>query len=49
MGTELVEIEGGFTENESVSIALQRAVETGVLNIITIGIERGYWKYEKIN
>ena len=50
-GTELVEIEGGVSENESVSIALQKAIETGVLNIIKIGIERGYWRYEqtKIN
>ena len=50
-GTELVEIEGGVSENESVSIALQKAIETGVLNIIKTGIERGYWKYEqtKIN
>jgi curli production assembly/transport component CsgG len=47
-GTELVEIEGGIAENESVSIALQKAVENGVLNIINIGIDRGYWKYEKI-
>jgi len=47
-GTELVEIEGGVSENESVSIALQKAIETGVLNIIKIGIERGYWKYENI-
>jgi len=47
-GTELVEIEGGVAENESVSIALQKAIETGVLNIINIGIERGYWKYENI-
>ena len=46
--TELVEIEGGVAENESVSIALQKAIETGVLNIINIGIERGYWEYEKI-
>ena len=45
-GTELVEIEGGIAENESVSIALQKAVETGVLNIIYTGIERGYWEYE---
>ena len=44
--TELVEIEGGVAENESVSIALQKAIETGVLNIINIGIERGYWEYE---
>ena len=46
--TELVEIEGGVAENESVSIALQKAIETGVLNIINIRIERGYWKYENI-
>ena len=45
-GTELVEVEGGVAENESVSIALQKAIETGVLNIIKIGIERGYWEYE---
>lgn len=45
-GTELVEIEGGVAENESVSIALQKAIETGVLNIIHIGIDRGYWEYE---
>ena len=46
-GTELVEIEGGISKNESVSIALQKAVENGVLNIINIGIDRGYWKYEQ--
>jgi len=46
--TELVEIEGGVAENESVSIALQKAIETGVLNIINIGIDRGYWEYENI-
>ncbi len=47
-GTELVEIEGGVAENESVSIALQKAVETGILNIIYTGIERGYWEYDEI-
>ena len=46
--TELVEIEGGVSENESVSIALQKSIETGVLNIINIGIDRGYWEYETI-
>jgi len=48
-GTELVEVEGGIAENESVSIALQKAIETGILNIIYIGIERGYWKYDEKN
>jgi hypothetical protein len=30
------------------SIALQKAIESGVLNLIEIGIERGYWEYETI-
>ncbi len=47
-GTELVEIEGGASENEPTSIALQQAIEEGVLNIITIGLNRGYWKNEEI-
>ena len=47
-GTELVEVEGGIAKNESVSIALQKAVETGILNIIYTGIERGYWEYDEI-
>ena len=48
MGTELVEVEGGVAENEAASIALQKAIETGVLNLIEIGIQRGYWEYENI-
>ena len=47
-GTELVEIEGGVAENEVGSIALQKAIETGVFNLIEIGIERGYCEYETI-
>ena len=47
-GTKLVEIEGGASENESTSIALQQAIEEGVLNIINIGLNRGYWKNEEI-
>ena len=47
-GTQLVEIEGGVAENEVGSIALQKAIETGVFNLIEIGIKRGYWEYETI-
>ena len=47
-GTELVEIEGGVAENEVGSIALQKAIEAGVFNLIEIGINRGYWEYETI-
>ena len=50
-GTELVELEGGNTENESITIALQRAIESAVVEIIKIGYDKGYWeqKYEKTN
>ena len=45
-GTKLVEIESGVAQNESVSVALQKAIEESVLQIVKIGIEREYWKYE---
>jgi curli production assembly/transport component CsgG len=48
-GQRLVEVEGGVAENESTSIALQRAIEEGVLEIIKTGITRGYWEYEETN
>ena len=44
LGTELVEVENGVTKNESVTIALQKALETGVLEIIYEGEKRGYWE-----
>ena len=47
--TELVEIESGIVENESINIALQMAIETAVLQTIEEGYEDGYWqKDEKI-
>ena len=45
-GTELVEIEFGYTENESSTIALQKAIEGAVLELINKGYERGFWKHE---
>jgi curli production assembly/transport component CsgG len=45
-GTELVELEFGYTENESGTIALQKAIEGAVLELINKGYERGFWKYE---
>jgi curli production assembly/transport component CsgG len=49
VGTRLFEFEGGTAQNESGVIALQKAIETGVLKLINIGIERGYWQYEETN
>ena len=45
--TELVEIESGIVENESINIALQMAVETSVLRTIEEGYEEGYWQQDK--
>lgn len=45
--TELIEIETGIAENESVNIALQNAIETAVLEIINIGKQRNYWSISK--
>ena len=44
LGTELIEVENGATKNESVTIALQKAIETGVLEIIYEGEKKGYWE-----
>ena len=45
-GASLIEMEGGITANESTSIALQKAIEAGVLEMVKIGIRKGYWEYE---
>jgi len=51
MGTELVEIELGNSRNESTTLALMKAIESAVLEIINVGYDRSFWKYEenKIN
>ena len=48
MGTELVEIELGNSRNESTTIALMKAIEGAVLELITIGYDRGFWKHDEI-
>ena len=45
-GTELVEIENGIAQNESVSIATQRAIESGVLELILRGNQKGFWTFK---
>jgi len=46
-GTELVEIELGNARNESSTIALMKAIEGGVLEIINQGYERNFWILQK--
>jgi|TARA_A100001011_G_scaffold44849_2_gene41955 curli production assembly/transport component CsgG len=45
-GTKLVEFESGNAMNESKSIALQAAIETGIVDIINQGRLKGYWQYQ---
>jgi len=47
MGTELVEVEFGVSRNESTTIALMKAIEGAVLELIIIGYDKEYWKYEE--
>lgn len=46
-GTKLVEFESGNAMNESKSIALQSAIEIGIVNIIGQGEEKGYWSFRE--
>lgn len=47
LGTQLVEIENGVVQNESVSIATQKAIEAAVLQMIYSGQKKGYWSFEE--
>ena len=44
MDTQLVEIEDGVTENESVTRSVRSTIEAAVLELIYQGHDRGYWK-----
>lgn len=44
-GTQLIEVENGVVENESVSIATQQAVEAAVLELVRKGESMGYWEF----
>jgi curli production assembly/transport component CsgG len=45
-GQRLIEVEGGTAQNESTSIVLQSAVEMAVLEIIKLGVTKGYWEFK---
>ena len=43
MGTELVELETGYSENEAMGYATKAAIEESVYNLIQIGIDEELW------
>lgn len=47
--TELVEVELGNARNESSTIALMKAIEGGVLEIVETGYEKGFWVLQNKN
>ena len=47
--TELVEIEVGNARNESSTIALMKAIEGGVLEMVNLGYEKGFWILQNKN
>ena len=51
IGTELVELETGFSENEAVGYATRAAIEESVYQIIKSGLEEEIWDfdYSKLN
>ena len=51
MGTELVEIETGYSQNEAMGYATRSTIEEAVYSLIQQGLKQQLWdfKYEKIN
>lgn len=45
VGTQLIEMEAGMTENEASTMAVKMAIEEAVLQLIKQGVEKGYFKY----
>jgi curli production assembly/transport component CsgG len=46
MGTKLLEVEAGLTENESTSYAVRKAIEHCVIQVIEEGIKEELWKFK---
>ena len=47
MGTKLLEIEAGYTENESVTYAVRKAIDKAIIDMISEGAKQGLWEYKE--
>jgi len=45
LGTELVEVESGYTENEAVGHAVRAAIEGAVYGLVVQGLEKEVWDF----
>ena len=48
MGTKLLEIEAGYTEKESVTYAVRKAIDKAIVDMIKEGAERKLWEYKEL-
>ena len=48
MGTKLLEIEAGYTENESVTYAVRKAIDKVIIDMINEGTKKGLWEFKKV-
>ena len=48
-GTNLLEVEAGYTENESVSYAVRKAIDQAILEMIKEGEKEGLWEFKLPN
>jgi curli production assembly/transport component CsgG len=46
LGTQLVEVESGYTENEAVGHAVRAAIEGAVYGLVVQGLEREVWDFD---
>jgi len=46
MGTKLLETEAGFSQNESVTYAVRKAIEVSVVELIKKGAKKDLWKFK---
>jgi curli biogenesis system outer membrane secretion channel CsgG len=47
MGTKLLEIEAGYTENESVTYAVRKAIDKVIIDMINEGTKKGLWEFKE--
>lgn len=48
MGTKLLEIEAGYTENESVTYAVRKSIDKAIIDMINEGAEQGLWEFKEL-
>ena len=46
MGTKLLETEAGFTQNESITYAVRKAIEASVVELVKNGEKQILWKFK---